>query len=104
MSTLTTGLAGDVPQGPAVRVETPSNYLNAKFTIGSWLATHDHKRIAILFAVSITAFFFIGGAAATMMRLDLTTPAGDFVKAETYNKLFTMHGVIMVWFFLIPSI
>ncbi|HEX6793814.1 MAG TPA: cytochrome c oxidase subunit I [Casimicrobiaceae bacterium] len=104
MSTLTTGLAGDVPQGHAVRVETPSNYLNAKFTIGSWLATHDHKRIAILFAVSITVFFFIGGAAATMMRLDLATPAGDFVKAETYNKLFTMHGVIMVWFFLIPSI
>ena len=104
MSTLTTGLAGDVPQGRPVRVETPSNYLNAKFTIGSWLATHDHKRIAILFAVSITVFFFIGGAAATMMRLDLATPAGDFVKAETYNKLFTMHGVIMVWFFLIPSI
>src|SRR6185312_9769422 len=104
MSTLTTGLAGDAPQRRTVRVDTPSNYLNAKFTIGSWLGTHDHKRIAILFAVSITAFFFIGGAAATMMRLDLATPAGDFVKAETYNKLFTMHGVIMVWFFLIPSI
>src|SRR6478609_4023794 len=54
--------------------------------------------------VAITAFFFLGGAAATLMRLELATPAGDVVSAETYNRLFTIHGVIMVWFFLIPSI
>ena len=54
--------------------------------------------------MSITVFFFIGGAAATLIRMELITPAGDLVSAETYNKLFTMHGVIMVWFFLIPSI
>src|ERR1043166_4907592 len=54
--------------------------------------------------VAITAFFFLGGAAATLMRLELATPQGDVVSAETYNKLFTAHGMIMVWFFLIPSI
>ena len=79
-------------------------YLNAGFSLWSWLSSVDHKRIAILYVVSITVFFFIGGAAATLIRLELLTPAGDLVSAETYNKLFTMHGVIMVWFFLIPSI
>ena len=82
----------------------PANYLDEGHTIRSWLTTRDHKRIAILYALSITVFFFIGGAAATLMRIELATPAGDLVTAETYNKLFTMHGVIMVWFFLIPSI
>ncbi len=82
----------------------PSSYLDEGLTIRSWLTTRDHKRIAILYALSITAFFFIGGAAATLIRLELATPAGELVSANTYNKLFTMHGVIMVWFFLIPSI
>jgi len=80
------------------------NYLTEGFTLRSWLTTNDHKRIAILYMVAITAFFFLGGAAATLMRLELATPAGDVVSAETYNKLFTIHGVVMVWFFLIPSI
>ncbi|TAK83464.1 MAG: cytochrome c oxidase subunit I [Betaproteobacteria bacterium] len=80
------------------------SYLTEGYTLRSWLTTHDHKRIALLYAVAITAFFFVGGAAATMMRLELATPAGDLVSADTYNKLFTIHGVIMVWFFLIPSI
>jgi cytochrome c oxidase subunit 1 len=73
-------------------------------TLKSWLTTHDHKRIAILYAIAITAFFFVGGAAATIIRLELATPAGDLVSDDTYNKLFTAHGVIMVWLFLIPSI
>ena len=80
------------------------SYLNVDYTLSSWLTTRDHKRIAILYAISITLFFFVGGAAATLMRIELATPAGDVVSAETYNKLFTLHGVIMVWFFLIPSI
>jgi cytochrome c oxidase subunit 1 len=88
----------------APRGHLDQSYLTAGMTLRSWLTTTDHKRIAILYAVSITAFFFIGGLAATLMRIELATPAGDLVSAETYNKLFTMHGVIMVWFFLIPSI
>ncbi len=79
-------------------------YLNRGYDIRSWLLTLDHKRIAILYMISITVFFLIGGAAATLMRLELMTPQGDLVKAETYNRLFTAHGVIMVFFFLIPSI
>ena len=66
--------------------------------------TTDHKRIAILYMISVTLFFFVGGAAAVLFRLELMTPRGDLVIAETYNKLFTLHGVIMVFFFLIPSI
>jgi cytochrome c oxidase subunit 1 len=54
--------------------------------------------------LSVTFFFFIGGFFATLLRLELLTPQGDLVQAETYNKLFTMHGVMMVFFFLIPSI
>jgi cytochrome c oxidase subunit I len=81
-----------------------ANYLNASVTLRSWLLTTDHKRIAWLFFGGITFFFFIGGAAATWMRLELATPAGDLVRADTYNKLFTLHGVVMVWFFLVPAV
>jgi cytochrome c oxidase subunit 1 len=81
-----------------------ASYLNEGFTLWSWLGTRDHKRIAILYAVSITLFFFLGGVAAALIRLELATPQGDLVSADTYNKLFTAHGVIMVWLFLIPSI
>ena len=88
------------PESQAPRV----NYLNAAYGVRSWLLTRDHKRIALLYLASITFFFFLGGFFALLIRLELLTPAGDLVQAETYNKLFTMHGVIMVFFFLIPSI
>src|SRR3954447_4287441 len=80
------------------------NYLNNGHGLGSWLLTKDHKRIALLYLISITAFFFLGGMFAFVIRLELLTPAGDLVSSDTYNKLFTMHGVVMVFFFLIPSI
>jgi cytochrome c oxidase subunit I len=80
------------------------NYLNANYGIMSWLLTTDHKRIALLYLVSITFFFFIGGAFAVAIRMELVTPGGDLVQAETYNKMFTMHGIMMIFFFLIPSI
>jgi len=80
------------------------HYLNVSYGVKSWLLTRDHKRIALLYLISITLFFFLGGFFAVLIRLELLTPAGDFVQAETYNKLFTMHGLIMIFFFLIPSI
>jgi len=83
---------------------TREHYLNASFGWRSWLLTTDHKRVALLYLMTITVFFFLGGAFATMIRLELLTPAGDLFQAETYNKLFSMHGIIMVFFFLIPSI
>jgi cytochrome c oxidase subunit 1 len=80
------------------------HYLNDGYGIRSWLLTRDHKRIALLYLAGVTLFFFVGGAFAVLIRLELTTPAGDLVSDETYNKLFTMHGVMMVFFFLIPAI
>src|SRR3569833_2571093 len=82
----------------------PANYLTADHRLRSWFLTTDHKRVALLFFATSTFFFFIGGAAATLIRLELLTPRGDLVTSDMYNRLFTMHGVIMVWFFLIPSI
>jgi cytochrome c oxidase subunit 1 len=72
--------------------------------LASWLLTKDHKRIAILYLLAINIFFALGGLAATLIRVELATPAGDLVEAETYNRLFSLHGIVMVWFFLIPSI
>jgi cytochrome c oxidase subunit 1 len=80
------------------------DYLSDGYGLKSWLLTRDHKRIALLYLASITLFFFLGGVFALLIRLELLTPAGDLVSSETYNKLFTMHGLIMVFFFLIPSI
>ncbi|HXE13497.1 MAG TPA: cytochrome c oxidase subunit I [Bryobacteraceae bacterium] len=88
----------------AVAEAIQKNYLNEKQGLLSWLLTTDHKRIAILYTFSITGFFFLGGFFALMMRLELLSPTNWLVSSETYNKLFTMHGTIMVWFFLIPSI
>jgi cytochrome c oxidase subunit I len=84
-------------------VETP-NYLNQEYGWKSWLFTKDHKRIAVLYIISITAMFFIGGIFASLIRVELLTPQGDLVNSDTYNKFFTMHGIVMVFFFLIPSI
>jgi cytochrome c oxidase subunit 1 len=80
------------------------NYLNARYSIWSWFLTTDHKRVAILYMIAITFFFVLGGAAAVLFRLELMTPQGDLVLPETYNKLFTLHGIIMVFFFLIPAV
>ncbi|MGH9333378.1 MAG: cytochrome c oxidase subunit I, partial [Vicinamibacteria bacterium] len=80
------------------------HYLNTELGIRSWLLTTDHKRIALLYLGMVTLFFFIGGAFATAIRLELMTPAGDLMESETYNKMFTMHGIIMIFFFLVPSI
>src|ERR671938_1831329 len=88
----------EVPAPPKV------NYINAQYGLKSWLLTKDHKRIALLYLGSITFFFFIGGLYAMMIRLELLTPQGDLLQSTTYNKVFTQHGIIMVFFFLIPSI
>lgn len=83
---------------------TAVDYLNVSFGWKSWLFTTDHKRIALLYLVVITIMFFVGGAYAVLIRIELATPEPDLVEPDTYNKLFTGHGVIMVFFFLIPAI
>jgi cytochrome c oxidase subunit 1 len=89
---------------PALLVRASRNYLTIAYSTKSWLLTVDHKRIAILYLLAITFFFVIGGLAATIVRLELMTPQGDLTESETYNKLFTIHGITMVFFFLIPAI
>jgi len=88
---------------PAIELET-DDFLHHETTITSWLITTDHKRIALLYFAAITMFFFVGGAAAALIRFALILPDGQIFSNDNYNKLFTLHGVIMVWFFLIPSI
>ncbi|MGD9563634.1 MAG: cbb3-type cytochrome c oxidase subunit I [Pyrinomonadaceae bacterium] len=80
------------------------NYLTNGTTLKSWLLTKDHKRIAIMYLISVSAFFLMGGIYAATMRLELLTPASDLLETGTYNKVFTQHGILMVFFFLIPSI
>ncbi|MDI3306697.1 MAG: cbb3-type cytochrome c oxidase subunit I [Acetobacteraceae bacterium] len=82
----------------------PDSYLTHETGILSWLLTEDHKRIALLYMFGVTIFFFIGGAAAVVMRLELFTPGSDVVEPDTYNRMFTLHGIVMVWFFLVPLI
>src|SRR5215213_11312007 len=91
-----------VPYIPALHDR--EDYLNASYKVKSWLLTLDHKRIGIMYMIAMTFFFVLGGLYATAIRIELLTPQGDFVQPETYNKMFTAHGVIMVFFFLIPSV
>ena len=80
------------------------NYLNNGFTLKSWLLTKDHKRIAIMYLITVSLFFMAGGLYASAIRLELLTPASDLLQTGTYNKVFTQHGILMIFFFLIPSI
>jgi len=80
------------------------NYINDEYGVMSWLLTKDHKRIALLYLFSVTVLFFVGGFFAFMLRLELLTPEGDLLTSDTYNKFFTLHGIVMIFFFLIPAI
>src|SRR5882672_7230973 len=90
---------------PAEEAPEPADhYLNHEYGLASWLLTRDHKRIAILYLITISFFFALGGLMAVLIRLELATPEGDLVQPDIYNRLFTMHGVLMIFFFLIPAI
>jgi cytochrome c oxidase subunit 1 len=90
-----------VPERTAIM---PSNYLTNGTSLKSWLLTKDHKRIAILYLISISFFFMVGGIYATLLRLHLLSPTGALFENQTYNKLFSGHGIVMVFLFLVPSI
>src|ERR1700674_2559335 len=80
------------------------NYLNAGHGPKSWLLTVDHKRIALLYLISITFFFFIGGLLALLIGVEWLTPAGDLVQSDTHNNVFTMQGQVMVFSSLVPAV
>jgi len=93
-----------VGQGGAESPREKKNYLTNGHSIASWLLTTDHKRIAILYLVSVSIFFLVGGIAAGLVRMELMSPRGVMFENDTYNKIFTVHGVVMIFFFLIPAI
>jgi cytochrome c oxidase subunit 1 len=82
----------------------PKNYLNVEKGIKSWLFTIDHKRIGLMYLASVVLFFAVGGFLALTLRLELWEPARTFMDADTYNRIFTLHGAVMVFLFIIPSI
>lgn len=80
------------------------DYLNCEQTAKSWLTTLDHKRIGLLYFWTISVWLLAGGVFALLIRIELLTPGPTIMEAMTYNRMFTIHGVVMVWMFLIPSI
>ena len=93
---------GTTPEN--VEEQPGDNYLTNGWSVKSWLLTKDHKRIALMYLFSVSVFFLLGGIYAGIIRLELLTPASDLLESGTYNKVFTQHGIIMVFFFLIPPI
>src|SRR4051812_6891062 len=80
------------------------NYINHTAGIGSWLKTLDHKRIGMMYLFTILVFFLMGGIFALLIRLELMAPGMQYMKADTYNQVFTYHGAIMVFMVIIPLI
>src|SRR5437763_17057790 len=80
------------------------SYLTDGTTVLSWLNTRDHKRVGVMFLICVIAMLFLGGIFAMMIRLKLLYPGPAFIDALTYNRFFTLHGVVMIFFFLIPAI
>ena len=92
------------PVSNTARAEQMSNveplrrsYLDEPHGLKAWLLTKDHKRIAMLYLISITIFFAIGGMFAIGIRAELATPKGDMFQPDMYNKLFTLHGSAMMF-------
>src|SRR6184192_1693374 len=80
------------------------SYLQDGTTVMSWLNTRDHKRIGVMFLAAVIFFFFIGGIFALGLRMKLLQPGPFLIDALSYNRLFTLHGVVMIFLFLIPAI
>ena len=92
------------PSADSPAVYPAVNYLNADRGVKSWLLTLDHKRIGIMYFASVLVMFLVGGIFAMAVRLELLTPGPTIMGANTYNRMFTLHGVIMIFLFMIPAI
>ena len=92
-----------VPPAAELAYDSAPSYLT-KTGFKSWLLTGDHKRIAVMYLVAVTLAFYVGGLFAALIRLELLTPGSDYLTPEQYNKVFSAHGIVMVFFFLIPSV
>ncbi|QRK11274.1 cbb3-type cytochrome c oxidase subunit I [Archangium violaceum] len=90
---------------PSAESSQPAiTYLNHETSVMSWLLTRDHKRIGVMFLVGVIFSLLLGGIFAMVLRLELLTPGPTLISPMTYNRMFTLHGVIMVWLFMIPAI
>jgi cytochrome c oxidase subunit I len=89
---------------PPGALSVPPTYVNDDERIRSWLLTTDHKRVGILFFVATALMMALGGVFALVLRIEHLTPERTIVDALAYNRLFTMHGVVMVFLFMIPAI
>lgn len=92
----------ETPQGQAA--EERGDYVTHAKSIGSWLFSLDHKRIGILYAVTVAIAFLLGGVFALLVRAELLSPGEDFLSAQSYNQMFSLHGIVMVFGFIIPAI
>src|SRR5271156_5569771 len=88
----------------AIEEKHSPNYLNATKGIWSWMTTVDHKRIGVMYLISVMSAFMVGGIFALLLRIKHLTPHSTLMDAETYNRFFTLHGAIMVFLFIIPSV
>ena len=94
----------DAPVEHEEHHDEDTNYLNHETGIWSWLTTKDHKRIGILYCISLALVFLVAGVLALFMRAELSAPGETIMGNDTYNQVFTMHGILMVFLFLVPSI
>ena len=85
-------------------VDPNVSYLKSSRGIMSWLITLDHKRIGVMYLISVCISFILGGTFALLVRLELFTHGRTIMDADTYNRMFSLHGVVMVFLFIIPSI
>src|SRR5262249_24424756 len=99
MSVITT--ADDIA---GTRDSRHKDYLRAERGVLSWLTTVDHKRIGIMYLASVLTAFALGGFFALALRLELLGPKRNFMSADQYNQAFTLHGAVMTFLFIIPSI
>ncbi len=81
-----------------------ANYLKAERGFKSWIFTLDHKRIGVMYLWSVLLMFLLGGLFAMLVRLELLTPGKTIMEADTYNQMFTLHGAVMIFLFIIPAI
>src|SRR5678815_827977 len=84
--------------------EPDVDYIRKSKGLMSWLITLDHKRIGIMYLISVFVFFVFAGVMALLVRAELFTPGRTLMDPDTYNRVFTLHGVVMVFFFIIPAV
>ena len=84
-------------------VDPNASFLDKKGLM-SWLVRLDHKRIGVMYLISVCLAFMLGGIFALLVRLELFSAGRTIMDADTYNRMFSLHGVVMVFLFIIPSI